>query len=145
MKDQSNQRILALDVGSHRVGMAISDPLGLTAQPLATLTRGAFKKDCAAISSVIRDFGVEAVILGLPIDAEGNEGRQCEKVRFFADGLQTFLTEHNRILPFHFVDESYSSIEAENVLRKGNVGRHKKKKLIDKMAAAIILQRYLTR
>lgn len=136
-------RILALDVGDKRIGLAVSDPLGLTAQPLQTLARGHFKKDCAVILAKIQAFQVTELVIGLPLDSEGNEGRQSEKIRFFAEGLEMFLNEHNIILPFRFVDESYSSKEAENILLEANMGRQKRKRVIDKIAAAVILQHYL--
>lgn len=144
MKTRSNpKRILALDVGDKRVGMAVSDPLGLTAQPLETLVRGPFQGDCAIILRRFEETGAELLVIGLPIDSEGEENRQCEKVRFFADGLRKFFHRHKRDCQIEWIDESYSSLEAENILLKADLGREKRKRVIDKLAAAVILQRYL--
>lgn len=144
MKTRGNpKRIMALDVGDKRVGMAVSDPLGLTAQPLETLVRGAFQADCAAILRRFEETGAEILLIGLPVDSEGSENRQCEKVRFFGDGLRKFFHRHKIDCPIEWIDESYSSIEAENILLEADLGREKRKRVIDKLAAAVILQRYL--
>lgn len=136
-------RILCLDVGTKRIGLAVSDPLGLIAQGLATLTRKTFKKDCEKLVKIIREYGAEQIIIGLPLDWKHEEGPQAEKVRFFKTGLEKFLREKNCLASIEFFDESFSSREADAILLEADLGRKKRKKIKDKLAAALVLQNYL--
>ena len=117
--------MLALDVGSKRIGVAGSDALGLTAQAIETLQRA-------------RSRGAEAFVLGLPRNMDGSEGFQAEDTRAFAQALQ-----EKAGLPVLFVDERLTTRAAHNVLIEGNVRRKDRKKVVDKLAAVLILESYL--
>lgn len=137
------ERILCFDVGDKRIGIAVSSPFGATAQPLATLSRTAFKADCEKIWGLLAEYSAGKIVIGLPLDLEGKEGPQAKKVRFFAEGLQKFLHEKNTEAEVKFWDESLSSQEAESLLLEADLSRKKRRKVIDKVAAALILQSYL--
>src|SRR3989338_815530 len=140
---QFMQRILCLDVGTKRIGVAISDPFGKTAQGITTLTRTTFPKDCVQILKILQEYDVEKIIIGLPTDLEDAEGPQAKKVRFFEEGLKKFLKENRLDIPIQFWDESFSSRDAESILLEGDLSRKKRRKVIDKLAAVLILQNYL--
>lgn len=137
------KRILGLDIGDKRIGMAVSDPAGKSALPLETLSRGAFKKDCARILETVRKYGAGSVVIGLPLDTRDREGPQAGKVRFFAEGLERESAGAGMELTLHLWDESLTSREAEAFLIAQGIGRTKRKRVIDKMAAARILQSWL--
>ena len=131
-------RVLGIDLGSRRIGLAVTDGLGLTAQPRATLTRHGGRRDLDAIAAAIRDVGADRIVLGLPLDPEGGEGPAARRARDFADKLSAALH-----LPVELVDESFSTVEAEAVLLAADVSRARRKQVVDKLAAAVILQRWL--
>ena len=131
-------RVLGIDLGSRRIGLAVTDGLGLTAQPRATLPRHGGTRDLDAIAAAIRDCGVDRIVLGLPLDPEGGEGPAARRARAFADQLTAALH-----LPVELVDESFSTVEAEAVLLAADVSRARRKQVVDKLAAAVILQRWL--
>jgi putative Holliday junction resolvase len=131
-------RVLGIDLGSRRIGVAVSDGLGLTAQPKATIERHGGVRDLQAIAAAAKDAGADRIVLGLPIDPEGNEGPAAVRARVFADKLRVALQ-----LPVELIDESFSTVEAEEVLLAADVSRAKRKQVIDKLAAAVILQRWL--
>jgi len=131
-------RILGLDYGEKRIGIAVSDELGLTAQGLETLQRKNAAHDVERIGKIARDLGVEKIVVGYPIRLNGEEGIQCEKVKRFAGRLETALS-----VPVVFQDETLTTREAESILIQANVRREKRKLLVDKLAAGIILQSYL--
>lgn len=137
------KRTLCLDVGNKKVGVAVSDPFGKTAQGLATLFRKNFKNTCAAILEILGEYEVAKIVIGLPLDLHDREGPQAAKVRFFAEGLGKFLKENRLAIPIEFWDESFSSKEAEALLLEGDLSRKKRRKVIDKLAAVLILQRFL--
>ena len=135
-------RVLALDIGDVRIGLAISDPLGITANPLETYVR---KKDdeeadCAYIAALAKERGVGQFVLGLPINMDGTEGVRVEKTRAFAE----CLAAHSDI-PIAYQDERLTTVTAERVLIEQGVRREKRKDVIDKVAATIILRCYLDR
>jgi len=131
-------RVLGIDLGSRRIGLAVTDGLGLTAQPRATLPRHGGTRDLDAIAAAIRDCGADRIVLGLPLDPEGGEGPAARRARAFADQLTAALH-----LPVELVDESFSTVEAEAVLLAADVSRARRKQVVDKLAAAVILQRWL--
>jgi putative Holliday junction resolvase len=131
-------RVLGIDLGSRRIGLAVTDGLGLTAQPRATLPRHGGTRDLDAIAAAIRDCGADRIVLGLPLDPEGGEGPAARRARAFADKLTAALH-----LPVELVDESFSTVEAEAVLLAADVSRARRKQVVDKLAAAVILQRWL--
>ncbi|MCG5056197.1 MAG: Holliday junction resolvase RuvX [Myxococcales bacterium] len=136
-------RFLAIDLGSRRVGVAVSDGLGLTAQPLATLERRGGQKDLDAIGLLVRKHEIEGFVVGLPLNpdpraGEAAEGKAARGARAFAARLaQAFA------LPVHLVDESFSTVEAESVLLEADLSRARRKQVVDRVAAAVILQRWL--
>lgn len=131
-------RVLGIDLGSRRIGIAATDGLGLTAQPRETLARHGGTRDIEAIAAVVRDVGADRIVLGLPLDPEGAEGPAARRARDFAAKLAAALH-----LPVELVDESFSTVEAEAVLLAADVSRARRKQVVDKLAAAVILQRWL--
>ncbi len=131
-------RVLGIDLGSRRIGVAVSDGLGLTAQPRATLTRYGGMRDMTSIAAAAKDADADRIVLGLPLDPEGREGLAARRARAFADKLRAHLG-----LPVDLVDESFSTVEAEQVLLAADLSRARRKQVVDKLAAAVILQRWL--
>jgi putative Holliday junction resolvase len=131
-------RVLGIDLGSRRIGVAVSDGLGLTAQPRATLDRHGGRRDIDAIAAAVKDAGAERIVLGLPLDPERGEGPAARRAREFGAKLAAALH-----LPVELVDESFSTVEAEAVLLAADVSRQRRKQVVDKLAAAVILQRWL--
>ncbi len=131
-------RILALDVGSRRIGLAVSDPLGITAQGLETLHRKNKRTDLEHLERVIRDYGVKEIVVGLPLRMSGAEGIQSEKMAVFADDLRKRFG-----LPVHLWDERLTSAEANRILRDAELSIEKRKQAVDRMAAVLILQNFL--
>ncbi|MGI5921962.1 MAG: Holliday junction resolvase RuvX [Syntrophomonadaceae bacterium] len=133
-------RIMGLDVGEKRIGIAISDPLGWTAQGHSVLQRKSKKVDFTKIQEICVAYQVEKIVVGLPRNMNGTEGPKALEVRDFAASLQEFLQ-----LPLDFWDERLTTQSAERVLIDADVSRSRRKKVIDKMAAINILQGYLDR
>jgi putative Holliday junction resolvase len=131
-------RVLGIDLGSRRIGVAVSDGLGLFAQPRATIARHGGVRDIDAIAAAVKDADAERIVLGLPLDCEGQEGPAAQRARVFGEKLRVALQ-----LPVEMVDESFSTVEAEAVLLAADVSRARRKQVVDKMAAAVILQRWL--
>ncbi len=133
------QRILALDVGDKRIGVAVSDPLGYTAQGLETYTRKeTLEQDVAYILALAERYRPVRLLFGMPRNMDGSYGFQSEKVRAFADAvLQKWDGEHD------FYDERLTTAAAERVLLDADVSRKKRRQVIDKMAAVVILQGYM--
>jgi len=131
-------RVLGIDLGSKRIGVAASDGLGLTAQPRATIARHGGVHDLDAIAAAAKDADADRIVLGLPLDPEGKEGKAALRARAFADKLGAHLH-----LPVELIDESFSTVEAEGILLAADVSRKKRKQVVDKLAAAVILQRWL--
>jgi putative Holliday junction resolvase len=130
-------RLLGLDVGEKRVGVALCDETQTLARPLLTIDRTSKKADFARLAELCREHAIEKVIVGLPKTLRGEEGSQARRVRRYADELQTALD-----LPIEFWDERYSSVDAQE--RLTSAGRKARAKGdIDSAAAAIILQEYL--
>jgi putative Holliday junction resolvase len=131
-------RVLGLDYGDRRIGVAICDELGMTAQGVATVVRKNRDADLAAIAGFVERFGVERIVIGYPLRLDGREGIQCDKVNRFARRLETRLS-----MPVIRRDETLSTKEAEELLRETGVRREKKRSVVDRIAACIILQGYL--
>ncbi len=131
-------RILGLDYGEKRIGVAVCDELGLTAQGLPTLIRKTKKHDLEILSHWIRNYSVQKIVIGYPLRLDGSEGIQCEKVNRFARMLnKTFL------LPVMKWPETLSTKEAEDILISSGVRWQKRKGKVDQLAACLILQNYL--
>jgi putative Holliday junction resolvase len=131
-------RILGLDIGSKRIGVAISDELGLTAQGLETLTCSDPLTDVRRIVDLVERYGVEEIVVGIPYNMNGTEGAQVRKVREFIERLEQVVH-----VPWHEWDERMSTVAAERVLLEANLSRSKRRKVVDKVAAVLILQAYL--
>jgi putative Holliday junction resolvase len=131
-------RILALDLGKRRIGLAISDPLGITAQGLPNLVRTRIRTDLDVLEQLIRDREVGMVLLGNPINMRGTEGRQSVWVREFAESL-----EKRTRLPIKLWDERLTSVEAGRVLRSSGISIQKRAAAVDRLSAVILLQSYL--
>jgi putative holliday junction resolvase len=131
-------RVLGLDVGSRRIGLAVSDPLGITAQGLETLQRKNKRHDFAHLERVIHDYQVKEIVVGLPLRMSGAEGIQSEKMRTFAEDLQKRFR-----LPVHLWDERLTSAEANRLLRETELSIEKRGKAVDRMAAVLILQAWM--
>src|SRR3989338_6181863 len=136
-------RILALDIGQKRIGIAVSDPFGWTAQGVATLARKNEKKDIAAILSYCRELEVGGVIVCIPLDAEGEMGPEAQRIERFRARLVDALAEAGMALPVEGWDERFSTRDAEERLLEADVSRAKRRRVIDKMAAVVILESYL--
>lgn len=131
-------RILGLDYGEKRIGVAVCDELGLTAQGLPTLIRKTKKHDLEILGHFIRNYSVQKIVVGYPLRLDGSEGIQCEKVNRFAQMLNK-----NFLLPVIKWPETLSTKEAEEILIQSGVRWQKRKEKVDKLAACIILQNFL--
>ena len=131
-------RSVGLDVGERRIGVAVSDGLGLTAQPLCVVERQSLKADIAAIQRALADYAVARVVAGLPLEMSGDEGPQAERVRKFCMRL-----EQETGLAITYQDERLTSVQSERLLESAGVRRERRRGLLDKMAAALILQAWL--
>ena len=138
MEYNSKSRVLGLDVGARRIGLAISDPLGITAQGLETLQRKNKRHDLAQLERVIRDYDVQEIVVGLPLRMSGAEGTQAAKIQAFAEDLRRHFK-----LPVHFWDERLTSAEANRLLRKTDLSIAKRAKAVDRLAAVLILQGWM--
>ncbi len=131
-------RILALDLGKKRIGLALSDPLGITAQGLPTLERTNIRQDMAALAHLISEREVTLLLMGNPLHMSGDAGRQAAYVHEFAERLAT----HTGV-PLKYWDERLTTVEAHRVLRSSGIGIEKRAKAIDKLSAVILLESYL--
>lgn len=131
-------RILALDHGSKRIGVAVSDELKLIAQPLEYIPAEPFADFLARLKQLLREKEVDLILLGLPRNMNGSYGPAALKVQEFGAALKTAVT-----VPIKFWDERLTSAQANRFLLEGNVRRQKRKEKVDKMAAALLLQNYL--
>lgn len=132
-------RIMALDVGSKTIGVAVTDEMGWTAQGLETIRRIGLKKDIEAINDYVNEYGVELLIVGIPLRAEGEVGIQAQKILKFVEKLKNSFPK----LKIETWDESMTTHEAHEVLGKGGVSSKKRKKVVDKLAAVFILESYM--
>ena len=130
--------ILGLDVGTKTIGVAISDGLGLCAYPVTTISRKGVKKDVLKLQKVIEERSAEKIVVGLPYELDGSEGRSARLARQIGEALRD-LTE----LEIVYVDERYSSVAAEQQLLAVDMSRNRRKQVIDQQAAVVILQTYL--
>ena len=131
-------RILALDLGKKRIGMAISDPLGITAQGLPNLNRINKRTDLAELGRLAREREVGLILMGNPINMRGSEGRQSHWAREFAQAIEERIG-----LPVKFWDERLTSVEAGRVLRSSGISIEKRAAAVDRLSAVILLQSYL--
>lgn len=131
-------RILGLDYGEKRIGVAVCDELGFTAQGMPTIIRKNKKHDGEILGNLLKNYSIEKIVIGYPLKLDDSEGIQCEKVNRFAA-----LIEKTFGLPVEKWPETLSTKEAEDILRNSGVHWKKRKKMVDKLAACLILQNYL--
>ena len=138
MSDIEKMRIMGLDMGSCTIGIAISDELGMTAQGLKTIRRKLMEEDLKEITMVIDQYKIEKIVVGLPKNMDGTLGKQAEMV------FQWIKASKKKIrLPMVTWDERLSTVGASKILLEADLSRKKRKKVIDKLAAVLILQGYL--
>ena len=140
-------RILGLDVGDRTVGVAVSDPLGIIATGVTTIDRVGIRKDTGKVIDYIREYDCSTVVIGLPLNLDDTDSVQTQKVRDFRQMLENKLRSSGPLskVKIEWQDERYSTVEAEEVLIEANMSREDRKKIIDRQAAIVILQRYLDR
>lgn len=131
-------RLMGLDVGDKRIGVAVSDPLMLTAQPVAVIERKGIERDLAEIQRLCKQYEVEKLIVGLPLNMNGTLGPKAHQVQEFGH-----LVAGNLDLLIEFFDERLTTKMAENMLIQADVSRSRRREVIDKLAAANILQTYM--
>jgi putative holliday junction resolvase len=131
-------RVLALDFGKRRIGLAISDELGITAQGIDTLQRTNVREDLARLAQLIADKNVNLILMGNPLHMSGQEGRQAKYTRDFAGRLSSATG-----VPVQFWDERLTTVQAERVLRESGISIEKRAKAVDRLAAVILLESYL--
>jgi putative Holliday junction resolvase len=133
-------RLIGLDLGTKTIGLAVSDVERRVASPLRTLARGAFQKDAAALVSIFSEFEIAGIILGLPLNLEGGAGTRTQSTRAFARNLASRTD-----LPIAYWDERFSTAVVTRWLIENDVSRTRRAKVVDKLAAAYILQGALDR
>ena len=132
-----NERIVALDVGDRRIGIAVSDALGITAQPIETYTRVGYGPDVRRICQIAQQYETNRILCGLPLNMDGSRGFQAEKVAQLAEKLE----EAGLVVSYY--DERMTTVLAEDALLEANMSRENRKKKVDMVAAVMILQSYL--
>lgn len=132
-------RALGLDVGMKTIGVAVSDELGLAAHPVSVIARAGTAADVAKVAGICREREVSAIVVGMPYELSGAVGPRARRVQVFVDALEAALPG----LEFHLEDERFTTAAAERVLLAGDVSRARRKQVIDKQAAAVILQGWL--
>lgn len=135
---RQERRVLALDIGRKRIGLAVSDPLGLTAQGLSVLQRKGREADLAYLIEVAREYEVQEILVGLPRHMDGRLGAQAEEILDLGRALGESLG-----VPVATWDERLSTKEAERVLIAADLSRRRRRQVVDKLAAVLILQAYL--
>jgi putative Holliday junction resolvase len=133
-----HKRIIGLDVGDVRIGVAVSDALGITAQGVSTLRRKSLDEDLMALKMILEEYQVDTVVIGNPLNMDGQSGVQADKVKAFAEVMSERLNTRSILW-----DERLTTAEARKVLIEGGMRREKRKQVIDQMAAMLILQSYL--
>jgi len=137
-ESQAPRRILALDVGKKRIGMAVSDALGFTAQGIPTLQRTRIREDLARLKELADSWNVELLLVGRPLHLSGSESRQSEYTSEFAGKLAAYLK-----LPVVYWDERLTTAEAERLMRSGGATLEQRKNAVDRMSATLLLESYL--
>jgi len=131
-------RILALDLGKRRIGLAISDELGITAQGLDTLLRVNIRDDLEHLKNLTKSNNVTLILMGNPLHMSGREGKQVEYTKDFAERLQ-----HQTGLPVKYWDERLTTVAANRVLRESGISIEKRARAVDRLSAVILLESYL--
>ena len=134
----AEERILALDVGSRTIGLAVSDPLGITAQGLPTIRRKNKRTDFALLDNVVEHYKVKEIVVGYPLRLSGATGTQSEKMTLFAEQLRERYE-----LPVHLWDERLTTAEAQRLLRESEMSTKRRGQVVDQLAAVLILQSFM--
>lgn len=136
--ENPRRRVLGMDVGARRIGLAVSDALGITAQGIETLERRNKRTDFGILERVIKRYEVGEIVVGYPLRMSGNTGTQSEKMAAFADELRRRFA-----LPVHLWDERLTTAEAHRILDETEMSTRRRGEVIDQMAAVLILQSFL--
>jgi putative Holliday junction resolvase len=131
-------RVLGLDVGDRRIGVALSDALGITAQRLTVLERRGLATDVEAVRALVERHGISTIVVGLPLTMRGTPGVQAGKVTAFSEALRRRVS-----VPIEMVDERLTTVQGERALRETRASRRTRKEAIDQVAAQLILQQFL--
>jgi putative holliday junction resolvase len=131
-------RIMALDFGDKRIGIAVSDPLCFCANPVETYTRRDVESDCKHIAALAKEYPADVMLLGWPLNMNGTQGPRCRATAEFAQELEKYIS-----CPVDVFDERLTTAAAERILLEADMSREKRKKVIDRMAAVVFLQDYL--
>ncbi len=139
-------RKLGLDVGDKTIGVAVSDELDITAQGVTTIDRVGIRKDAGKVMDYVREYDCDTVVMGLPINLDGSDSVQTEKVREFRTMLENKMRSSGMAdVKVEWQDERFTTVIAERVLMEANMKRKSRKEVDDKQAAIIILQSYMDR
>ena len=133
-------RILGLDIGSKTIGVAVSDPLGWTAQGVTTIKRDCYTKDVEAVMKICKEYGVETIVAGMPKNMNGTIGPSGEMVKNLCEQIEKSFDGK-----IEFWDERLTTVAAHRAMIEADLSRAKRKKIVDKIAATYILQGYLDR
>lgn len=131
-------RILALDVGTKTIGVAVSDELGIAAHGVTTIKRKELKRDFEILRKIVEEYMPSEILVGVPYRFDGTVGKRGEEILKFAEKVRKTFS-----IPVEFWDESFSTVNAEKALLEADLSRRKRKKVVDKIAAVFILQDYL--
>ena len=141
MSAEMTGRLVCFDVGERRIGIAASDLLGITAQPVETYTRtGKIEEDYQYLAKILRDQEAVKLVVGLPKNMNNTLGFKAQEIQEFIARFQPYLPEG---FPIDWIDERLTTVQAEGVLLEANVSRKKRKKFVDKIAAVFMLQAYM--
>jgi putative Holliday junction resolvase len=132
------KRAIGLDVGTKTIGVAATDALGMMAHPVKTVSRKGVKKDCVELQAIASEREAEVVVVGLPLELDGREERSCRLARQIGARMAEVTS-----LPVCYVDERFTSVEAERRLLETGMKRKRRKQVIDQVAAVLILQAWL--
>lgn len=138
MEQDAVPRLMGLDVGNRRIGVAVSDGLGLTAQPVLTLIRKKPREDLRSLARLVRKYGCQEIVVGNPLHLSGDQGRQAAKTQAFAQ----LLADETK-LPVHLWDERLTTMEAHRILYESGRPRTEHRAVVDQVAAVIILQGFM--
>lgn len=137
-QDKTSGRTISLDIGTKTIGVAVSDELGITANAVCTIRRENEKKDLAQLRDITEQYSPREILVGIPYNQDGSLGSSAKGIKKFSERIRDSLG-----LPVKYWDESFSTKTAEKTLIKAGMGRKKRKTVIDKMAATVILEEYL--
>jgi len=136
-------RTMALDVGEKTIGVAVTDEMGWTAQGLTTIRRKTLDVDLESLVDLVKEYQVGTLVVGLPLRADGEVGTQAKKVEKFTDQIKKHLESIGREMTIEMWDESMTTADAHEIMSQAGVTTKKRKKVVDKLAAVLILESYM--